>query len=97
MKDELPRTYRGAGIASRIAAAVFGGYALSNLLAIALVPMLSASTADGTLAGMQWTFLFYTGTVLWVFAACSAWRAWAGLLLPAGLLVLLLAVQGFWP
>jgi len=81
---------RWPGVASRMGAAVFGGYALANLLAMALAALLGAPPADAVLVGMLWTYAFYTGAVLWAFAARSAWHAWAGLLCPAAALALLL-------
>lgn len=82
-----------ASFLSRIAAALFGGYVLANLLSLALAGLLPLSRADTVLTAMLLSFVIYTAAVVWVFAARSAGRAWAGLLLSsavAGLAWLLL-------
>ncbi|MBS3936811.1 MAG: DUF3649 domain-containing protein [Sulfuritalea sp.] len=81
-----PVRFRGStagrlSIAARIAAAVFGGYALAHTLSIAL----AAALPVATLFAIQGSFLAYVAAVLWAFAARSALAAWLGLLLPAGL------------
>ena len=68
---------------SRIAAALFGGYVLSNLLSLALAGLLPLSRADTVLTAMQLSFVVYVAAVVWVFSARSAGQAWAGLLLPS--------------
>lgn len=72
-------------IAARIAAAVFGGYALAHTLSIALAAALPMPRAEAALFAIQGSFLIYTAAVLWAFAARSALTAWLGLLVPAGL------------
>lgn len=72
-------------IASRIAAAALGGYALATLLAIALAGVLPAARADAVLTAMLSAFAVHAAAVLWAFAARSAGRAWLGLLLPTAL------------
>ncbi len=74
-------------LASRIVAALFGGYALAALASVAAVA-LPVSPSEAVLTGMLASFAVYAGAVVWVFAVRSAWRAWAGLLaaaLPLGL------------
>jgi len=41
------------------------------------------------LIGMMLSFIVYTCAVIWVFAVRSAWRAWAGLLIAAAPLALI--------
>lgn len=82
------------GLLSRIAAAVFGGYAVSNLLSLALVGWLPMERADAVMTAMLLSFVIYTAAITWVFAASSAWRAWVGLLLPGMLAGLLLLIYG---
>jgi len=69
-------------IVARIAAAVFGGYALAHTLSIALVAALPVARAEAALFAIQGSFLVYTAAVLWAFAARSALSAWLGLLVP---------------
>ena len=78
---------------SRIVAAVGGGYALAALTSVAAVALPLAKT-EAVLAGLLASFVVYTAAVIWVFAARSARRAWAGLLIAA--LPLLLAAWPVW-
>lgn len=71
---------RWQGLASRIVAAVLGGYVLAALFSLAALA-LPVARSEAVLWGMQLSFLAYAGTVVWVFAVHSAWRAWAGILL----------------
>ncbi|MET1115171.1 MAG: DUF3649 domain-containing protein [Comamonas sp.] len=79
---------RIAALLSRIVAALLGGYALAALTSLATLALPMDKT-QGVLTGMLLSFVVYTGAVVWVFAARSARRAWAGLLIAA--LPLLLA------
>jgi len=83
-------TVRQWGIASRVVAAIGGGYVLASLMSIVLARSLPLPSATAVMTGMLLSFLFYACAVLWVFAARSAGRAWAGLLAP-GLVLALLA------
>lgn len=78
---------------SRIVAAVFGGYALAALASIAPLA-LPVDVPQAVLSGMLVSFVVYAAAVIWVFAARSAARAWAGLL--AAALPLLLAACMVW-
>lgn len=81
----------------RVAAAVIGGYALANLLPLALVKFLPIGRAETVMTALLLSFAFYAAAIIWVFAARSVWRAWAGLLLlavPAGLLLI---AKEVWP
>ncbi|MGE5866939.1 MAG: DUF3649 domain-containing protein [Rhizobacter sp.] len=80
-------------LASRIVAAVFGGYGLAALASVAAVSLPMARTEE-VLLGMLASFALYTGAVVWVFAVRSARRAWAGLALAA--VPLLLAAWPVW-
>jgi hypothetical protein len=68
---------RGA-LLSRIAAALFGGYALAALTSVAALA-LPMDTVEAVLLGMQASFGVYAGAVVWAFAARNASRAWLGL------------------
>ena len=86
------------GVLSRTVAAVGGGYALAALLAMECAVALPMARLDAVLVGMMLGLLAFAGVVIWVFAARSAARAWAGLLLPGMPLYAALLVQGAaWP
>ncbi|ARU05164.1 iron uptake protein [Comamonas serinivorans] len=75
-------------LASRIVAALFGGYALAALSSVAALA-LPMATPQAVLTGMLASFAVYAGAVIWVFAVRSATRAWLGLVaaaLPLGLI-----------
>ncbi|CQR84316.1 Protein of unknown function [Paracoccus aminovorans] len=69
-------------LASRIVAALFGGYALAALVSVAALA-LPMPGPDAVFTGMLLSFLIYAGAVVWVFAVRSARRAWAGLAVAA--------------
>lgn len=79
--------YRFA-VFSRVLAAALGGYLLAAAcaagLAMALAHAMPRSEAVLTATMLAW--LTYALAAAWAFYARSAWRAWAGLLLPALLL-----------
>ncbi|MBL6458378.1 DUF3649 domain-containing protein [Belnapia sp. T6] len=80
------RGWRWPGLLSRIVAAVLGGYAIGALVSVACAVLLPLPRSEAVVIGMMLSFLAYAGVVLWVFAARTAWRAWAGLLAPGLLL-----------
>lgn len=81
-------------VASRIGAAVIGGYALASAAASALALSLPAPRHEAVLWGMLLSFLFYALAVIWVFYARSATRAWVGMALPAAALALACWILG---
>ncbi|WP_025131665.1 DUF3649 domain-containing protein [Pseudomonas sp. PH1b] len=90
----VPASYRLA-VASRVCAAVLGGYLLAALSSVCLTLLLPLPRADAVISGMMTSFLFYLVAVLWCFACRSAWQAWLGLLLP-GLLLAAVAAGAYW-
>lgn len=84
---------RAAALASRIVAALFGGYALAALASVAALALPMAKP-QAVLTGMLASFAIYAGAVIWVFAVRSAVRAWAGLLIAAA--PLLVAAWTVW-
>ena len=79
----MPERIAGmARLVPRIVAALFGGYALAALASMAALA-LPLDKPQAVLTGMQSSFLVYAGAVIWVFAARSALRAWAGLVVVA--------------
>ncbi|MBJ7406437.1 MAG: DUF3649 domain-containing protein [Bradyrhizobium sp.] len=84
--NALIRQVRSTGpLMSRIIAAVFGGYALAALASVAVLA-LPIGKPQAVLTGMLASFAIYAGAVIWVFAARSAWRSWAGLIVAAAML-----------
>lgn len=80
-------------LVSRIIAAVLGGYALAALTSVATLA-LPMERGEAVLTGMMLSFIVYAAAVIWVFAASSARRAWAGLLVVGA--PLLLVDMGIW-
>jgi uncharacterized protein DUF3649 len=72
-------------VASRVVAAIAGGYAFANVVGIFLSRVLPLPRADAVLAMTLLSFALYAAAVIWTFAARSARLAWAGLLIPIAL------------
>lgn len=87
MTSAMERVRAVGPLISRIVAALFGGYALASLASVAVLA-LPMSKPQAVLTGMLASFAIYAGAVVWVFAARSATRAWAGLLVVAAPLFL---------
>lgn len=64
---------------SRIAAALFGGYALAAAFSIWLSFILPMTMVDAVLTGLLVSFAVYTAAILWCFAVATAARAWIGI------------------
>lgn len=93
MTPLVDRVRRVGPLCSRIVAALFGGYALAALGSMAALA-LPMDKPQAVLTGMLASFAIYAGAVVWVFAARSALRAWAGLL--AAAVPLLAAAWSVW-
>lgn len=76
-------------VASRIAAAVIGGYALASAFSSLLALTLPMRQHEATLMALVLSFLWYAIAVMWVFHARSVTRAWIGMVVPAAVLALL--------
>jgi hypothetical protein len=83
-------------VASRVVAAVIGGYVLATLSSICLAQFLPLARAEAVVLAMTLSFLVYLIAVLWCFACRSAWRAWLGLLLPSSVLGAVYACARWW-
>jgi len=81
----MRRILASAPLASRILAALLGGYALGALTSVAALAFAASphGPAQAILGGMMLGLLVHAGTAIWVFSARSAARAWAGLVLVA--------------
>ena len=73
------------GVLSRSGAAIFGGYALASASSVLLARLLP-TPSQAVLTGLMVGILVCACAALWAFAAASAWRAWAGIVIPAALL-----------
>jgi len=81
-----------AGVGARALAAIAGGYALAALATAVLALYLPMARHDAVTTATLLSFAIYAGAAVWVFAVRSAWRAWAGLALPAALLSAMLVL-----
>lgn len=88
MKSSSNNSTTRLNVLSRITAAVFGGYAMSQAVSIAVAAILPISRGEGVLSAMILSFAIYTVAIIWAFAARTATRAWLGLLLPILILAL---------
>ncbi|MBD8731348.1 DUF3649 domain-containing protein [Pseudomonas sp. CFBP 13710] len=86
----VPASYRWA-VASRIVAAVFGGYVLAALASVCIAWLLPMARGEAVVSAMMLSFLVYLVAVLWCFASHSAGRAWLGLAIPG---LILAAITG---
>ncbi|ETR76963.1 iron uptake protein [Afipia sp. P52-10] len=82
MTSRMRRVWSMGPLISRIAAALFGGYALAALSSVAALA-LPMSKPQAVLTGMLASFAIYAGAVIWVFAVRSALKAWLGLIVVA--------------
>jgi len=78
----VPVSYRLA-VASRVLAAVLGGYVLTSLVSICVALSLPMARSEAVLVSLMTSFVFYLLAILWCFACRSAGRAWAGMALPS--------------
>lgn len=69
-------------VASRAVAAIVGGYVLTAITTFALAMFLPLSKAEASMTATLLSFAIYTCAVIWVFATRTAWRAWAGIVVP---------------
>ena len=90
----IPVAYRLA-VASRVLAAVFGGYLLAALVCVCMALLLPMAPAEAVVSGMLSSFVVYLLAVLWCFACRTPRLAWLGLMLPASVLATLAALA-YW-
>lgn len=81
------------GILARILAAMVGGYGLAAAVTLGLPALLPLPKAEALATAMMLSFALCCCAILWAFAARTAWRAWAGILLPTLLLAALAFVS----
>ncbi|MFT4176077.1 MAG: DUF3649 domain-containing protein [Luteolibacter sp.] len=75
-------------MASRILAAIFGGYLLASGIAASLPLVLPMRPENAVPAASMLGYLGYAAAVLWAFSCRKAWQAWLGILVPAGICLL---------
>lgn len=81
----MPTRYRLA-VASRVAAAAFGGYALASAATVLMAQLWPATRAQALLWATMLGFAVYAVAVIWVFTTRSATRAWLGVVATAAVL-----------
>lgn len=79
-------------VASRILAAVVGGYALASSVTVLLALVWPLPKAQALLAATMLSFALYAVIVIWVFTTRSATRAWLGLITATALVAALAAL-----
>lgn len=78
-KTTTPTAAYRWSVASRVAAAALGGYALASAATVLLALLWPVPRAQGVLWATMLSFAVYTVAVIWVFCARSATRAWVGM------------------
>ncbi|MBP5856546.1 DUF3649 domain-containing protein [Marivibrio halodurans] len=76
----MPDRTRGLSVLSRVAAAALGGYACAAAVSVWVSHIVPAPRVEGVTTGLLIGFAVFVGAVVWVFAATTARRAWAGVL-----------------
>jgi hypothetical protein len=74
----LTAQYRWS-VVSRFLAAALGGYTVVTLLQLAFTAVLPWDYYKSLLFASQTGYLYYTGVIIWCFAARTVRRAWLGL------------------
>ena len=74
-------TRPGFQIASRVLAAVFGGYALASAVAVLLAATLPTTRQEAVVAGMQWSFVVHVAAAIWAFSPVRLSRVWSVLVI----------------
>ena len=90
----LDAAYRWS-VFSRCIAAALGGYVIVTLLHLAHTVVLPWDIHKSMLFASQTGYLWFTGIIIWCFAARTARRAWLGLAIVAVPLVLIDALHFF--
>lgn len=73
-------------LASRVTAAIFGGYALASGATVFLSAVLPLTRAEAVLAATLASFAIYTAAIIWAFAVRSVAQVWWGMLGSAAVL-----------
>lgn len=81
------------GVASRAFAATVGGFAFTSAAIAAFAFLLPGSLIQNVIWASLSGFALWTGAAIWIFAARTAARAWAGLLLATAIPTLFLVLK----
>ena len=81
LNSSAERAVRRRDIASRLCAAVFGGYVAAAALSLLLARVLPMSKSGATATAILSTPVLFLAAILWAFAARSPSRAWLVLVL----------------
>ncbi len=68
---------RKRDVASRVCAALFGGYATASVVSMLLARVMPLPKAEATTSAILLTPILYLAAILWSFSAASPTRAWA--------------------
>lgn len=80
LKSSTQNPLRKRDVASRVCAALFGGYAAASALSMLFARVMPLPKADATTAAILLTTILYLAAILWVFSAASPSRVWAVLI-----------------
>lgn len=80
LKSPTRNPLRKRDVASRICAALFGGYASASASSMLLARLMPVPKADATAMAILLTPVLYLAAMLWAFSAPSPSRAWVVLL-----------------
>jgi len=75
----LPPNHRWL-VASRVLAAVLGGYALTSAATVLLALIWPLPQAQAVMASSMLSFSLYTAIIVWIFATKRVRTLWAGLI-----------------
>jgi hypothetical protein len=70
-------------VVMRVVAAACGGYALTYAATACLMLLLPFPKSEAALTATMFSFIIYTGAIIWAFAARTPKKVWLGLLVPA--------------
>lgn len=84
----------GLSVLSRVVAAALGGYACAVAVSIWVSHIVPAPRVEGVTTGLLLGFAVFAGAVVWVFAAATARRAWAGVLSVTALFAVMAWIAG---
>lgn len=84
-------------VASRVLAAVVGGYALTSAATVLLALVWPLPQAEAVLASTMLSFALYTGVLVWIFAVRRLRTVWLGLVIATAVCAVLswLLLPGF--
>ncbi len=79
-KSRIPGARYRWLVASRVAAAALGGYALTSAATVLLALLWPAPKAQAVLWATMLSFVIYTVAVIWAFTARGVARVWIGMI-----------------